>query len=305
MISFEILDRESLAGLSKKLSSLGDAEFLSGVLQSFLEIAEEGAEVAVSAAGGALLVRVFEGRDYAFVYPIEVGEETDLDAALVSIAEYTVREMIPFYLTDVPREELDRLRRLFSHLDARAYSDDEDSFVAIIYSECDLLDEPPTVTEGAVTLSPITEADAEAYARLCLSEEVNKYWGYDARCDMPDGAGAAYFLDTAHGEFSRGVAISLAVREGGADAPIIGEAVAYSFDYRGGASVAVRLFPEYQGRGLGTAALSMLIGICRGLRLSRVRTEVMEENLPSLAMTKKRMPEVARSDGRVYFELEL
>ena len=134
MISFEILDRESLAGLSKKLAPLGDEEFIIGVLNSFLEIAEEGAEVGVTAAGGVILVRIFEGRDYSFVYPIEVGEESELDKALTALADYAVREMIPFYLTDVPRCELDRLRRLFSHLDARAY-DDDDVFGTVFISK--------------------------------------------------------------------------------------------------------------------------------------------------------------------------
>lgn len=305
MLSFSLLDENSISALVDKLSlELGDCDTVSGMLESFLEIASEGPEVAVTAAYGELLVRIYDCGRYSFVYPIEVGEETDTDAALYALADYSVRELIPFYLTDTPREELDRLRRLFSHLDARAYDDDEDSFVALVYSECDMLDDVPTLSHSGITLSRIQGEDMTAYAVLSRSEEVNRYWGYDYR-DDESNADDEYFLRVAEGEFARGVAVSFAVREGGVDSPMLGEAVLFDFDYRGGAMAAVRILPEHWGRGIGTRAFGALVSIARDIGLKHLRAEVMAENLPSLAMTGKHLRRVGEAEGKILFSREL
>lgn len=305
MLSFSLLDENSISALVRKLSlELGDGDTVAGMLESFLEIASEGPEVAVTSAYGELLVRIYDCGRYSFVYPIEVGEETDTDAALSALAAYSVRELIPFYLTDTPREELDRLRRLFSHLDARAYDDDEDSFVALVYSECDMLDGVPTLTEQGITLSPITDEDITAYAALSRSEEVGRYWGYDYKEDESD-ADDGYFLRVAESEFARGVAVSFAVREGGENSPMLGEAVLFDFDYRGGAMAAVRLLPEHWGRGIGTRAFGALVSMARDIGLKHLRAEVMAENLPSLAMTGKHLCRAGETDGRILFTREL
>ena len=304
MLSFDILCKDNFANTLNKLTkALGEGEILEDILASFLDISEEGAEVGVGASSGMLLVRIFDEGRYSFVYPIEVGDGYDVDAALLALSEYSVRELIPFYLTDTPREELDRLGRLFSHVDARAYDDDVDSFVALIYSECDMLDGVPSIAGEGVYLDEITEVDIPRYAALCRSDDVNKYWGYDYAADAAD-ATDEYFLRVAEGELARGVALSLAVREkkGGS---LVGEAVIFDFDYRGGAKVAVRLLPEVQGRGLGTRAFGTLIELARQIGVKRVRTEVMKENLPSIKMTGRLMPSVGEKDGKLLFALEL
>ena len=305
MISFEILNVESIASLSLKLGrALGDEDMTGGILESFLEIAEDGAEVAVTAAHGCMLVRIYDGGRYSFVYPIEISEDTDLDSALLDLAAYSVKELIPFYLTDTPREELDRLHRLFLHLDARAYDEDEDSFVALIYSECDLLDEVPAISHNGITLSKITVPDLSRYAELCRSELVNRYWGYDYKEDAAD-ADAAYFLRVCESELARGVAVTLAVREGDENSPILGEAVIFDFDYRGGAKLAVRLLPDFWGRGVGSRAFGALVELAREIGLKNAYAEVMLENVASIAMTSKHLGRIGESDGKALFELAL
>lgn len=305
MLSFSLLDENSISELTERLTaSLGDGEAVRCILESFLEIAAEGPEVAVTALCGELLVRIYDNGRYSFVYPIEVGEETDTDAALCALADYSVRELIPFYLTDTPREELDRLRKLFSHLDARAYDEDEDSFVALVYSECDMLDEVPTLSYGGITLSPITADDIPAYSALSRSEAVNRYWGYDYREDESE-ASDEYFLRVAEGEFARGVAVCFAIREGGDSSPMLGEAVLFDFDYRGGAMAAVRLLPEHWGRGVGSMAFGALVSAAREIGVKHIRAEVMKENLASLAMTGKHMERIGERDGKVLFAKEL
>lgn len=305
MLSFSILNGENVEEIyDKLLPDVGGDDMLGEVIASFVEVSEEGAEVALSGTDGCLLVRIFDDGKYSFVYPIELGEDADLDAALLALSGYTVREMVPFYLTDTPREELERLSRLFLHVDARAYDDDDDAFVALVYSECDMLDSPPTYSEGRITLSEIDDRDAERYAALVRSPEVNRWWGYDYREDAPN-ADDGYFLDTVRGEFYSGIALSLAVREGCKDAPLIGEAVIFDFDYRGGAMIAVRLLSEYQGRGIGKRAFRALISLAREIGLRSVRAEVMLENIPSIKMCEACLERGDDRDGKATFDYPL
>ena len=305
MLSFDILGEENAEEIYERLLPIvGGEDMLGDVMGSFLEVAAEGAEVALSGSDGCLLVRIYDDGKYSFVYPIELGEDADIDAALLALAEYTVREMVPFYLTDTPREELARLSHLFLHVDARAYDDDDDAFVALVYSECDMLESPPTYSEDGITLSEITDEDGEIYAALLTSTEVNKWWGYDYREDAPD-ADVDYFLDTVRGEFYSGIAISLAVREGDASSALIGEGVIFDFDYRGGAMIAVRLLPEYQGRGIGKRAFHALISLAREIGLKIVRADVMCENLPSIKMCEACLERLPDDDGKARFELSL
>lgn len=303
MISFKILSEDNEAALTEELgAALGDSEYVADVVSSFLEISREGAEIALTNSHGCLLVRIFDGGRYSFVYPIDVAEGASPTGALAELVAYSVRELIPVYLTDTPREAIFDIQSRYPHVEARAYDEDVDSFAVAIYSELDLLDEVPTEEEDGIILSPLTDTDAPLYAALCRNDAVGRYWGYDYREDgITDDA---HFLAEAKGELARGVALSLAIREKPRD-ELIGEAVLFDLDYVGGAMAAIRLFPEVQGRGVGTRALTALIRIARSLGLKTLRAEVMTENTPSIKMTEKQMPRVADKDGRAQFVLEL
>lgn len=304
MLSFKILDGDSFADISASLGKeLGAPEVAEEILASFLEIADEGCEVGISAAYGMLLVRILDGGRYSFVYPIEVAEDTDADGALISLAEYAMREMIPFHMTDAPREELDRIGRLFPHVEARAYDDDVDSFVVLIYSECDLVDELPAVELDGVLLNELCDADMASYAKLARNEAVNRFWGYDYKADA-EGADDAYFLETARMEIAQGIALSFAIREG-ADEELLGEAVIFDFDYRGGAKLAVRLLPEAQGRRIGSRALAALIKLVGEIGVKMAYAEVRLENEPSIRMTSRYMQRGEDKDGKATFSLSI
>lgn len=304
MISFKILTEESADGFAAEFGALlGDEEYVGEILGSFLELSAEGVEVALSAAAGCLLVRIFERDRYSFVYPIEVSADADVSAALISISEYTRKEMIPLYLTDVPRDELDRLGGIFPHIEARAYDEDEDGFVVCVLSECDMLEEAPSLTLGGIVLGELTPGDMSEYARLCRDESVNRYWGYDYSQDAP-AALDEYFLRTAEVEFRRGVAISLAVREE-AGGSLMGEAVLFDFDYRGSAMLAIRLLPECQGRGVGTRVLSALLRLSANIGLTSLRARVKLENIPSLCMTEKQMTRLPDEGDEAVFSVAL
>lgn len=303
MISFKILSEDNGAALTDELgAALDDGEYVADVISSFLDISREGAEIALTNSHGCLLVRIFDGGKYSFVYPIEVSEGADPTDALTELVAYSVRELIPVYLTDTPREAIFDIQARYPHVEARAYDEDVDSFAVVIYSELNLLDEIPTEEEDGIVLSPLDDGDAPLYAALCRDDATNRYWGYDYREDGITDDG--HFLAEARGELARGVALSLAIREKPRN-ELIGEAVLFDLDYVGGAMAAIRLFPEAQGRGVGSRALTALIRVARSLGLKTLRAEVMVENTPSIKMTEKQMPRIADRDGRAQFVLNL
>ena len=298
MISFvDVTDNERTAELVSGLSA-ELREYAEMLLDDFRAIAREIDEAFVCISDGCMLVRVLDGGDYMFIFPIMLSEEGDTAGALVSLSEYVRREMIPFFLTDVPRECLDLVTELFPHTNAKAYEDDEDTFAVVVLNELDIMDtKQPMIKEDDVCLYPICSGDEEEYARLCSDRELNRYWGYDDLADNPTGD-AEIFMATALREMMEGIALSLAIKR---DGVFLGEAVIHDFDFRGGAEIGIRLLPEYHNGGVGGKALDAVIRYCGAIGLSTVRARVMEENIPAIRMTKKRLVETKREDGVVYF----
>ena len=293
------IDRESFSA-SLDLTQ-EEREYLYEVIDSFTSLCEEGVSVAIALTNGAASFRIIDNDSCLFVFPVALTESADTSLACLDIAEYARKELVPLTFTDVPREYIGELSRLFSRLDARAYEDDEDCFFVMVCSECSSLDNFPTYTEGDITLDEITENDKEPYASLCSNKELNKWWGYDVSEDNPDGD-SDYYLAVARGEYKAGVAITLAIRNKGG---FVGEAVIYDFDYRGGAAIGIRILPEHQERGIGSRSLVALIALCKRIGLIELRTSIMEENIASVAMTGKYMYEVGRENGVVSFALKI
>lgn len=305
MLSFVILNEKSYESLLAAAErELGASDELPGYLDAFVELSLE-CEVALAFGSGCLLVRIFDEGKYSFVYPLDILGDADITGALLSIVEYARRELIPIFLTDVPREELSRLTAAFPHVDARAYDEDDDGFVACINSECDLLPAVPTVSGEGIILTELEGGDAEDYKRLVFDREVNKYWGYDAEKDTPDASGEE-LIDLARSEFSRGVALTLAIRELTPTGPrFIGEAVIFDYDYRGTAELALRILPELQGERRGTRALSTLITLARDMGIKTIRARAKAENTSSVKMLEKQLKRLETKDETVYFELTL
>ena len=248
-----------------------------------------------------LYVRIYDTERYLFPMPFMLSDDADLRAACMLLARYTVREMIPLIISDVPREDVDFISEIFPHIDAWCYEDDEDSFAIKVNSECDMLDSVPMLEHDGIILGEILDTDKELYARLCRDRELNKYWGYDVDVDNPEGV-SDYYLDVVRREFNDGVALTLAVRENGT---FVGEAVIYDFDYLGGASVAVRILPENHGRGLGGRALVALTRLAAKIGLARIRSEILNVNAASVTMAAKVMNKVGSDENKTYFELAL
>ena len=297
MITFvDIKNAEMLHALIDRLGVERD-EYLGELIESFTDLAGEVPEVALSFAGGCMLVRIYDEDRYLFIFPIALSDDAYVAVALDALAEYIRREMLTFVMSDVPREGLELVSTMFPHVDAMAYEDDDDLFAVAVKNELDMVEEYPTVTVGDVTLSPLTDADTAAYTALCSDRELNKYWGYDDLADNPT-ADPEIFMLTAEREKRESIALSLAIRRGG---KYLGEAVIYDFDFKEGAEIGIRILPEFHGGGLGLVALDGLIKYARELGLTTLRARVRAENTAAIRMTKKRMAEVKREDGVVHF----
>lgn len=262
---------------------------------------EAGDTVAFAYLDDVLYARIFDGEKYLFVLPFMLSENADAQGACINLVSYTTREMLPLIITDVPREELEFICSVFNHVDAYSYEDDDDSFYLKVNNECDMLSDFPSIELDGITLDAITENDKVRYAELCRDRDLNKFWGYDVDVDNPEGD-ADFYLDTVRREFDEGVAITLAVREGGV---LVGEATVYGFDYRGAASIAVRVLKGLHSRGIGSRATKALIALAGRIGLSELRAEILNENENSIKMTSKYMKLIKRTESKTYFTLSV
>ena len=293
-----LLKEKIIAALSLPTEFVEDAlEIVFGILSC----QSEEMSVAFSYLDDVLYARVFDGEKYLFPLPFMLTENADAEGACVNLASYAVREMIPLIITDVPRDEIEFLCSVFPHVDAFTYEDDDDCFFIKVNNECDMLSEVPTVELDGIVLDEISEKDKERYAQLCRDRELNKYWGYDADVDNPDG-NADFYLNVARREFSDGVAITLAIRQNGL---VVGEATIYGFDYRGSASIAVRVMKDCQSRGIGSGATRALIKLAADIGLTTLKTEILNENVRSIKMTSKYRSVEKQTDDKTYFTVNV
>ena len=225
----------------------------------------------------------------------------DAITACENLATYATREMIPLIITDVPRDELEFLCSVFPHVDACAYVEDDDCFFVKVNNECDMLSDVPSIELDGITLDEIFEEDEERYAELCRDRDLNKYWGYDVDEDNPEGK-SDFYLDVVRREFSDGVAITLAIR---LDGEFVGEATIYGFDYRGSASIAVRVLKGCHSKGIGSRATAALVSLAKEIGLITLKAEILNENENSIKMTSKFMEIEKRTKSKTYFTLSL
>ena len=257
--------------------------------------------VAFAYCDEVLYARIFDGEKYLFPLPFMLTEDADAKAACVNLAAYATREMIPLIITDVPRSELEFLCSIFPHVDACVYEEDDDAFFVQVNNECDLLSSWPSIELDGITLGEFREEDRGKYAELCRDRDLNKYWGYDVDEDNPD-FDEEFYLNVTRREFDEGVAITLAIRE---NDEFVGEATIYGFDYRGSASIAVRVLKSCHSRGIGSRATKALVSLGKEIGLSVLRAEILNENESSIKMTAKYLNVEKRTESKTFFALSL
>ncbi|MBQ4582006.1 MAG: GNAT family N-acetyltransferase [Oscillospiraceae bacterium] len=166
--------------------------------------------------------------------------------------------------------------------------------------ELDILKEIPTLQTERLTLDALRDEDKAAYNALCMDDERNRWWGYDYRQDLQGQLTEDYFLDVARRDFERRWAVNFAIR---LDGKLIGEAVLYNVDWRGGIELGCRIAPEYAGHGYGTEAFAAAAewGLY-GLLMERVVAKCYKENAASYRMLSSCMRKTGEDDTFFYFE---
>lgn len=292
MISFRVITEKNKDKLIRSLSDGKDEDACVNLSEIIYGLAYEAdVEFAIADYEGCALIRVFDMGKYIFLYPYEICEGADVFGAIKAIAEYAMREEIPLVFSDVPRERLSDFA-IFRHMDIDAEDNFGESFLVKIKTECMLIDEIPTVNWGRVTLNAITEDDVPLYAMLSKSADVNRYWGYNYADDVSSPTDE-YFYECAHRDFNFGVSMSLAVR---CEGNFCGEALVYAFDGMGGAEFAIRLLPQWQGKGIGRCTVAALMELGRRIGLVRLYSKIMKENEKSIAMLDS-VSKTKESDG--------
>ncbi len=167
-------------------------------------------------------------------------------------------------------------------------------------NELSALDAVPVLKTGRLTLDALREEDKEAYNRLCLDDARNRWWGYDYRDDLDGEWTEDYFLNVARADFQNKLAVNFAIRLDGA---LIGEAVLYRFDYKGGAELGCRILPEFAGNGYGGEAFRRAadwslyhLGLCR------LHAKCHHENTASKKMLESCMRPAGEDADFLYFE---
>ena len=284
MVSFKNVTKdniENLVGIYSDQLGIDAMSYFSEIVEG-LNLDDEDIEYAVSVYENCALIRIFDMGRYLFVFPCELDEDADVVAAIDAVAEYAMREEIPLVFVDTPPSALVCFSG-FRHLDIDADDPECESYRVRIKTECELVAEIPQITQGRVTLNSIKEEDISSYARLCKDENVNKCWGYNYKDDVSDPADS-YFYENASADFARGVALNTAIRVEG---QFVGESTVYAFDGRGGAEFAIRLLPEWQGRGIGKDTVLATKSLARKMGLVRLYAKIMKENIPSIAMLRR------------------
>lgn len=299
---FEIVDKNSAEAFVRESffgRSIGysDGEILK-IAEFYVEKEEE---VALSVAYGSLMIRIYDGEEYYFVCPIPMLEGADISGACEELRLYAIREDIPLNIIDVGYDELYQVTEPFRFCDCNDIFGDGDDFQVRALSELARIDGVPMLKMGDITLDAILESDIPRYLELCHNDITNRYYGYDYRWDYESADGRLYY-DIIKFEEATGLALSLAIRYKG---DFVGEATLYRFDYLGGASVAIRLFPEFFGKGIGSSVLSMIIELAADIDLLTLYSSVKNENIASIKMTEKYMKQTAITADTTDFVLNL
>ncbi|MBQ7485158.1 MAG: GNAT family N-acetyltransferase [Oscillospiraceae bacterium] len=172
-------------------------------------------------------------------------------------------------------------------------------FHVTVGTELDDLARVPTVETARLTLGELRPEDQKAYNALCLDDERNRWWGYDYRQDLQGELTEDYFLTVARQDFQNRLAVNFAVRLEG---KLIGEAVLYHFDWKGGAELGCRIAPEYAGNGYGTEAFAAAADwALYRLGLACVTAKCYRENVASHKMLASCMRPAGEDDTFYYF----
>ena len=158
----------------------------------------------------------------------------------------------------------------------------------------------PVLKTERLVLSALEERDIPVYNALVLDGDRNRWWGYDDVGGLGAPVEERSFFEVAQRDFENRQAANFAVRLDGA---LIGEAVLYRFDCRGGAELGCRIDGAYAGHGYGTEAFAAVADwALYQVHLSRVVAKCFRENQASYKMLSSCMRKSGEDETFYYFE---
>lgn len=158
----------------------------------------------------------------------------------------------------------------------------------------------PELKTERLTLTALREEDIPAYNALVLDGERNRWWGYDDAGSLGEARTERSFFEVARRDFENQAAVNFAVR---LDGKLIGEAVLYRFDCRGGAELGCRIDGACAGHGYGTEAFTAVAEwALYKVHLSRVVAKCYKENQASFKMLSSCMRKTGEDETFFYFE---
>ncbi len=158
----------------------------------------------------------------------------------------------------------------------------------------------PELHTERLTLSALTEADIPAYNALVLDGDRNRWWGYDDVGGLGGPVEERSFFEVAQRDFEARQAVNFAVR---LDGKLIGEAVLYRFDCRGGAELGCRIDSACAGHGYGTEAFAAVANwALYKVHLTRIVAKCYKENQASYQMLASCMRKNGEDETFFYFE---
>lgn len=159
----------------------------------------------------------------------------------------------------------------------------------------------PIINLGNVFLTELRTSDKGAYLRLNTDVENNRFWGYDYREDE-DIIGQIdenTFYDSTMSDIKAGDSLNFAIRTS-ADSDMIGEGILWNFT-ADSAEVGCRIFPEYQGKGIGKSAFTALSDFAEHELKVKAYARCCIENKPSYNMIVAGGYTQSHKDDKYYY----
>ena len=252
-------------------------------------------------SNGCLIVQNIVEDKLLYDFPVK-GSDGNIDAALSEIELYSYEQgCFPAFIF-VPDTETGYLlnRYRYVHIEDFPLLNSSVFFPVSDIYEC--LSFIPSITTDRLTLNEIKKADIPDYNRLVLDKERNKWWGYDDLGSLEEPFTDESFYNVAKSDWKARLAINFAIRLNG---KMIGEAVLYHFDLKGGAELGARVSREYSGKGYGTEAFQAVCSwALHDLRMLKVVAKCYNENAASYKMLSSCMENTGSDETFYYFETQ-
>ncbi|MBQ8426701.1 MAG: GNAT family N-acetyltransferase [Clostridia bacterium] len=266
--------------------------FWLGQVGGFLEI--DGKIVALSVGevvGNTLIVHIEKAlTEYDGVYPTMANEFAKAFAVIG--VKYINRE-----------EDCGETGLRISKLQYQPIEIKEKNLV-VVKTLFDKISTPVLIKTECLTITDVSKADANDYARLYLDDQLNKWWGYDYREDLNGNEPTPeHFYNFQQKMKDVKEEYALAVKK---DGKMIGELVLHNFDYNGGVEMGFRFFKDCQGKGYASESANALKEYCFDiLGADTVKSRCFKENLPSARLIARLgLNKTHENDTHYFFALD-